>query len=39
MVINVSEQYNGGFPPDIILFTQGYYHWGTHLNAMKKLYF
>ena len=30
MVINISVQYNGGFLPDIILLTQGYYHyWGT----------
>ena len=33
MVINVSVQYNGGFLPDIILLTQGYYHWGTRLNT------
>ena len=26
-------------PPDIIVLTQGYYHWGTHLNAMKRLCF
>ena len=26
MVIKVSVQYNGGFLPDIILLTQGYYH-------------
>ena len=39
MVINVvSVQYNGGFLPDIIL-TQGYYHRGTHLNAMKRFLF
>ena len=25
MVINISVQYDGGFLPDIILFTQGYY--------------
>ena len=25
MVINISVQYNGGFLPDIILLTQGYY--------------
>ena len=25
MVININVQYNGGFPPDIILLTQGYY--------------
>ena len=30
MVINIiSVHYNGGFLPDIILLTQGYYHWGT----------
>ena len=34
MVINISIQYNGGFLPDIILLTQGYYHWGTRLNNM-----
>ena len=39
MAINVSVQYNGGSLPDIIMLTQGYYHWGTHLNAMKRLYF
>ena len=40
MAINVSSvQYNGGSLPDIILSTQDYYHWGTHLNAMKRLYF
>ena len=32
MVINISVQYNGGFPPDIILLTQVYYHWGTRLR-------
>ena len=38
MVINLSVQYNGESLPDIILLTQGYYHyWGTHLNAMKRL--
>ena len=31
MVINISVQYNGGFLPDIIVLTQGYYHWGTRL--------
>ena len=35
--INVSVQYNVGLLPDIILSTQCYYHWGTHLNAMKKI--
>ena len=35
MVINIiSVQHNGGFLPDIILLTQGYYHWGTQLNTM-----
>ena len=33
-VINISVQYNGGFLPDTILLTQGYYHWGTRLNTM-----
>ena len=37
MAINVSVQHNGGSLPGIILLTQGYYHWGTHLNAMKRL--
>ena len=36
MVINFRVQYNrnGGFLPDIILLTQGYYNWGTRLNAV-----
>ena len=35
MVIStISVQYNGGFLPDIILLTQGYYYWGTPLNTM-----
>ena len=34
MVINISVHYNGGFLPDIILLTQGYYHRGTRLNTM-----
>ena len=29
MVINISVQDNGGSLPDIILLTQGYYHWGN----------
>ena len=33
--INVNVQYNGGFLPDIILWTQCYLHRGTCLNAMK----
>ena len=37
MVINISVQYNGGFLPDIMLLTQGYYHWGTRYNAMQWL--
>ena len=28
MAINISVQYNGGFLPDIILLTQGYYNCG-----------
>ena len=39
MVINISVQYNGGFLPDIILLTQGYYQWGTRLNTMYWLSF
>ena len=31
----VNVQYNGGFLPDIILWTQCYLHRGTCLNAMK----
>ena len=34
MAINISVQYNGGLLPDIILLTQGYYHWGTRSNTM-----
>ena len=33
-VINMNVQYNGGFLPDIMLLTQGYYHWGTRSNTM-----
>ena len=34
MAINIiSVQYDGGLLPVIILLTQGYYHWGTRLNA------
>ena len=36
MAISVSVQYNDGLLPDIILLTQGYYHGGTRLNAMKR---
>ena len=38
-LIERNVQYNGGSLPDIILLTQGYNHWGTHLNAMKRLHF
>ena len=36
MAINISVQYNGGLLADIILLTQGYYHWETRLNAMYR---
>ena len=36
MAINVNVQYNGGFLPDILLWTQCYLHRGTCLNAMKR---
>ena len=36
MAINVSVQYIGGLLPDLILLTQGCYHRGTSLNAMKR---
>ena len=36
MAINVNVQYNGGFLPNIILWTQCYLHRGTCLNAMKR---
>ena len=32
-------QYNDGFLPDIILWTQCYLHRGTCLNAMKRFVF
>ena len=38
MAINVNVQYNGGFLPDIILWTQCYLHRGTCLNAMKRFW-
>ena len=37
MVINLSVQYNGRSLSDIILLNQGYHHWGTHSNVMKRL--
>ena len=36
MTINVSVHYNGGLLADSILLTQGYYHRGTRVNAMKR---
>ena len=36
MAINVNVQYNGGFLPDIILWTQCYLHRGTCLKVMKR---
>ena len=39
MTINVNVQYNGGFLPDIILWTRCHLHRGTCLNAMKKFVF
>ena len=36
MLIYVSVPYNGGSLTDILRLTQGYYHGGTRLNAMKK---
>ena len=36
MAINVSVQYNGGLPPDIILLTQSRFHRGTRLNATHE---
>ena len=37
MVINISVQYNGGYLPDIMLLTHGYYHWGARLNTMYRV--
>ena len=38
MVINIiSVRYNGGFFPDIILLTQGYYHRGTRLSGFAYI--
>ena len=41
MAINVNVQYNGGFLPDIILWTQCYLHRGTNLFKCHEvvLYF
>ena len=38
MAINVSVQHNGGFLPGNMLLTQCYYHRGTGLNAIKRLF-
>ena len=35
MATNVSVQYSDESLADIMLLTQGYYHWGTHLNVMQ----
>ena len=32
--VDICVQYKGGLLPDIVLLTQGYYHWGTRLNTM-----
>ena len=38
MAINVNVQYSSNrLLPDIILWTQCYFHGGTRLNAMKRL--
>ena len=37
MAINVSIQYNDGLLPDIILFTQSYYHRGTRLKCHEEV--
>ena len=34
MVINISVQYNGGFLSDMILLTQGYYHWAVKYHVV-----
>ena len=39
MVINISVQDNGGFLPNIIMLTQGYYHWGTRLKPCSGFVF
>ena len=39
MAINLGIQYNGGSIPDIILLTQGYYHWGIHLKYHEEVVF
>ena len=38
MMINISVQYNGGLLPDIILFTQCYFHRGARLIAIKVIF-
>ena len=36
MAIDIGVRYNVGSLPDIILLTQGYYHWGTHLKCHEE---
>ena len=36
MAIDVSVKYNGGFLPDIILLTQGYYLRGTRFKCYGR---
>ena len=38
MAIGVKIQYNGGFLPDIILLTQGYYHWDEELLSLQPMF-
>ena len=33
MAINVSIKYNGGLLHEMIMLTQGYFHWGTRLTT------
>ena len=37
--INLSVHYDCGLLPDIMLLTQGYFHRGTCLNAIKRFCF
>ena len=39
MAISASAQYSGGFLPDIIPWTQGYYHRGIGSNAIRGFVF
>ena len=38
MAIDVSVQYNGGLPPDIILLTQCYDHRGINVLVVNNKY-